>query len=153
MDLTQDLREFFNALVSNNVRFLVVGGNAVIAHGFVRSTEDFDFWIARDRDNARNVLRALEQLGVGSLGFTEEDFLEPGQVLMFGRLPNRIDLLTSISGVEFEDAYPRRVVGNFGGISMPLIALPDLLVNKKALGREKDLADVAEFERSTKHGS
>lgn len=98
MELTPDLREFFGLLVKNEVRFLVVGGAAVIAHGYVRSTEDFDFWVARDRDNALKLVKIVGEFGFASVVVTPEDFMEPGQVIMLGRPPNRIDLLTSISG-------------------------------------------------------
>lgn len=149
MELTRDLKEFFELLVSNKVRFLVVGGAAVNAHGFVRGTEDFDFWVARDADNARRLAQVIEQFGFASAGFCAADFLEAGQVIMLGRVPNRVDLLTSISGRDFEDCYPRHVEILMDGVTMPVIALEDLLINKRACDRNKDRWDIEEFERAT----
>ncbi|PJA42405.1 MAG: hypothetical protein CO182_02665 [Lysobacterales bacterium CG_4_9_14_3_um_filter_62_6] len=149
MELTRDLREFFELLVSNKVRFLLVGGAAVIAHGYVRSTEDFDFWVARDADNARRLAQTIDQFGFASAGFCAEDFMEEGQVFMLGRAPNRVDLLTSISARDFEDCYPRHVDIVMDGVTLPVIALEDLLINKRACGRNKDRGDIEEFERAT----
>ena len=145
MELIQDLKEFIRLLDAHDVRYLVVGGAAVNALGFVRMTEDLDFWIERTQVNAGKVFSALSEFGIGE--FSIDDLLDPTAVLMIGRAPHRIDLLTSISGREFEDCYPRRVYGNLGGVHIPLIALEDLLINKKASGRTKDLADVEEFEK------
>ena len=151
MKLTRDLKEFFELLASHEVRYLVVGGGAVNAHGYVRMTEDFDFWIATDPGNAERVARLIESFGFGELALSAQDFMVPGQIIMLGRPPNRIDLLTSITGVDFEDAYARRSEGVMDGVRMPLISVEDLLINKRATGRLKDMADVEEFERSEKY--
>ncbi len=145
MELIQDLKEFIRLLDANDVRYLIVGGAAVNALGFVRMTEDLDFWLERSDVNAVNTLAALAEFGFCE--FSKADLLDPKAVLMIGRVPNRIDLLTWISGREFADCYPRRVYGNLGGVRVPLIGLEDLLINKRESGRAKDLADVEEFEK------
>jgi predicted nucleotidyltransferase len=146
MELIPDLKEFIRLLDAHDVRYLVVGGAAVNALGYVRSTEDIDFWLQRSEENATRTLSALHDFGFDE--FTRDDLLDPKAVLMLGRPPNRIDLLIGISGREFDDCYPRRLYGNLGGVRIPLIALEDLLINKRASGRAKDLADIEEFEKS-----
>lgn len=148
MELIQDLKEFIRLLDVHEVEYLVVGGAAVNALGFVRMTEDLDFWLKRDEANAKKVLAALSDFGFD--GFSMDDLLDPRAVLMLGRPPNRIDLLTEISGCDFDDCYPRRVQGRIGGVAIPMISLQDLLANKRASGRPKDLADVDEFERRSR---
>ncbi|MGH8163588.1 MAG: nucleotidyltransferase [Rhodanobacteraceae bacterium] len=145
MELIQDLKEFIQLLGAHDVRYLVVGGAAVNALGFVRMTEDIDFWLQRTEANADKTLAALADFGFD--GFSRSDLLDPKVVLMLGRPPNRIDLITWISAREFEDCYERRTYGHLGGVRIPLISLDDLLINKRASGRSKDLADIEEFER------
>ena len=146
MDLISDLKEFVRLLDAHEVRYLVVGGAAVNVLGFVRMTEDFDFWLERTEENAGRTLAALAEFGFGG-EFSKEDLLDPKAVLMLGRPPNRIDLLTWISGREFDDCYQRRTYEVLDELRVPMIALEDLIINKKATGRTKDLADVEEFER------
>ena len=148
MELIQDLREFVQLLDAHEVRYLVVGGAAVNTLGFVRMTEDLDFWLERSSENADRTLAALAAFGFTE--FSKEDLLDPKAVLMLGRPPNRIDLLTWISGREFADCYERRTYETLDGLRVPMISLDDLLINKKASGRAKDLADVEEFERRIK---
>ena len=145
MELIQDLKEFIRLLDAHDVRYLIVGGVAVNALGYVRTTEDIDFWLQRNEANAEKVLAALSEFGFDE--FSREDLLDPTAVLMLGRPPHRIDLLTWISAREFDDCYPRRVYANLGGVRVPLISIEDLLINKRASGRPKDLADIDEFER------
>lgn len=149
MALSQDLKEFLSLLVKHEVEFMLVGAHAVAFHGYSRATEDIDFWIRREVANARKVLAALEEFGFGSLGLREEDLLDPVAVIQLGRAPNRIDLLTFLTGVEFDDCFGRSVSASYGNQSLPIISLQDLLVNKRATGRPKDLVDVDEFERSS----
>ena len=146
MELIPDLKEFIRLLDAHDVRYLVVDGAAVNALGYVRSTEDIDFWLQRSEENATRTLSALHDFGFDE--FTRDDLLDPKAVLMLGRPPHRIDLLIGISGREFDDCYPRRLYGNLGGVRIPLISLEDLLINKRASGRAKDLADIEEFEKS-----
>jgi predicted nucleotidyltransferase len=145
MELIRDLKEFIRLLDAHEVRYLIVGGAAVNALGFVRMTEDLDFWLERNEANAEKTLAALAEFGFDE--FSKSDLMDPQAVLMLGRVPHRIDLLTWISGCEFADCYPRRVFANLGGVRVPLISLEDLLINKHASARPKDLADIEEFTR------
>ncbi len=147
MELIQDFKDFIRLLEEHEVRYLIVGGVAVNALGFVRMTEDIDFWLECTPENADRTLAALADFGFDE--FSKDDLLDPKAVLMMGRAPNRIDLLTWISGCEFADCYPRRTYARLGGVEIPLIALEDLLINKRASGRPKDLGDLDEFERRT----
>lgn len=149
MELIEDLKEFVRLLDAHDVKYMVVGGAAVNTLGFVRMTEDLDFWLERSDANAEKTLAALAEFGFKGQ-FTRDDLLDPNAVLMLGRLPNRIDLLTWISGREFADCYPRRTYENLDGIVVPMIALEDLIINKRASGRAKDIADVEEFEKRKK---
>jgi predicted nucleotidyltransferase len=140
--LQTDLREFIVLLNSFGVEFLVVGGHAVAFHGHPRFTGDIDFFIRTTPQNVERVLRTLDAFGFGSLGIAERDLLEPGQVVQLGRPPNRIDLLTSISGVDFESAWQARVEGSIDDERVSFLGFEELLKNKEASGRQKDLADI-----------
>jgi hypothetical protein len=142
MQLDPDFSEFIACCVARDVRFLVVGGYALAAHGHPRFTKDIDIWLWIDPDNGRRVVEALDDFGFGSLGLTVNDFVEPGVVVQLGHAPKRIDLLTSIDGVAFEECWPTRVEIEVGGISVPFIDVDHLVMNKRASGRLQDLADV-----------
>lgn len=101
MELNPDFKEFFESLNRNDVRYLVVGGYAVAFHGYPRYTKDIDVWIEATTDNVQRLIQALRDFGFGALGLQERDFLEPGYTIQLGRPPNRIDLLTSVHGVDF----------------------------------------------------
>jgi Nucleotidyl transferase AbiEii toxin, Type IV TA system len=142
MKLDPDFSEFIECCVRHDVRFLVVGGYALAAHGHPRFTIDLDVWIWIDRENARRLVAALADFGFGSLGLSEEDFTEPGIVVQLGHPPKRIDLLTSIDGVAFEECWPSRIAIDIGGLSVPFIDVHHLVINKRSSGRLQDLADV-----------
>ena len=144
--LTPDFREFAALLNSNKVEYLVVGGYALAAYGHPRYTGDLDFWIGTAADNADRVLAALTQFGFGSLGIKKEHLTEPGQVIQMGFPPARIDLLTSIDGVSFTPCFQRRLVIDLDGLQLNFIALDDFKINKKAVGRHRDLADLEMLE-------
>jgi hypothetical protein len=114
--LQQDLREFVELLNSHGAEFLVVGGHAVAFHGHPRFTGDIDFLIRPSVENATRVLSALRAFGFGALPLTVDDFVKPGNVIQLGRPPNRIDLLTSISGVDVDDAWSSRVQSELDGL-------------------------------------
>jgi len=143
--LQQDLREFVELLNSHEVEFLVVGGHAVAFHGHPRFTGDIDFLIRPSVENATRVLRALRAFGFGDLPLTVVDFVKPGNVVQLGRPPNRIDLLTSVSGLDFEDAWSSRVQSELDGLPVCFLGWQSLIDNKQASGRPKDLADVAKL--------
>jgi len=146
MVLNQDFREFIESLSDNRVRYLVVGGYAVAYHGHPRYTKDIDIWVDRSSNNADFLLSALKQFGFASLGLIAEDFQEPDQVIQLGYPPNRIDLVTSLTGVSFEECYAKRVTLDIDGLKIDFIELEDLKANKKATGRYQDLADLENLE-------
>jgi len=144
--LNQDFREFIQSLNDSQVRYLVVGGYAVALHGHPRYTKDLDLWIEMDPGNATKMVKALEQFGFGSLGLHETDFLAPDQIIQLGYPPNRIDLLTTVPGVEFAECYASRVEIEIEGVKANFIDLDNLKKNKKASGRLQDLADLENLE-------
>src|ERR1700757_4924051 len=121
MPLSKDLREFVGLLNANKVEYLIVGAFAVAYYGVPRYTADLDLLLRPSPDNAERMLQVLSQFGFGNLGITNKDFEESDRVIQLGVSPNRIDLLTSISGVSFEDAWSTREVGGLDGISVPFI--------------------------------
>lgn len=149
MQLSRDLSEFVASLSANGVRYLVVGGYAVAAHGHPRFTKDLDIWIEATPDNAQRVLQALDAFGFSGLGLVAADFVEPGSVIQLGNPPQRIDLLTSMSGVQFGECYEMRVQLLVGSQSVDFIDLDNLVRNKTASGRLQDLADVAALRKTS----
>jgi predicted nucleotidyltransferase len=138
--LPPDFREFLRLLNSHGVRYLLVGGYAVGVYGYPRATADMDIWVATDAENVKAVLAALAEFGFAEVA--PELFAKEEQVLRMGVPPLRIELLTGVSGVGFEDCYPRRTVVNLGEVEVNLIGLDDLKTNKAASGRHKDLNDL-----------
>jgi len=140
--LSRDFKEFIESLNANNVRYLVVDGYAVALHGYPRYTKDLDVWIEPKIQNANNVLNALTAFGFDSLDITADDFLEEGNIIQLGYPPNRIDLITSLKGLMFENCYPERVQVEIQGVLIDFIDIENLKTNKKATGRPQDLADL-----------
>jgi hypothetical protein len=155
MELDRDFSEFIASCTAHDVRYLIVGGYAVAAHGYPRFTKDLDVWFWMDARNADRLISALNDFGFGSLGLTPNDFLEPGAIVQLGYPPKRIDILTQPDGVRFDDCWERRVEVEIGGQRVPFISAHDLIVNKKASGRPQDIADVAvllEMDASAEEG-
>lgn len=144
--LDADLRELLALLIAHRVEFLVAGGHAVAFHGYPRLTEDLDLYVRPTTDNGARIVAALDGFGFGSLGLTKEDFTAHDRVIQLGRAPNRVDLLTRLWGVEFDEAWSRRVDGTLDDVPVAMLALTDLIRNKRATGRPQDLADVAALE-------
>ncbi|HRE00485.1 MAG TPA: hypothetical protein PLV68_04245 [Ilumatobacteraceae bacterium] len=142
LDLDPDFAEFIDCLARHNVRYLVVGGYALAAHGLPRATGDLDIWVMVDPTNASSIVGALDDFGFGGLGITADDFLAHDQVLQLGYPPYRIDVLTAIDGVTFEQAWPRRLTVDSGSVQFSVIGRDDLILNKRAAGRPRDLDDV-----------
>jgi len=140
--LSKDFREFIELLNSNEVRYLIVGGYAVAVHGHPRYTKDLDIWIYADSENVEKLMSALKQFGFGSLGITPDDFLTPDQIIQLGYPPNRIDLLTSLKGVDFKNAHESRVPIEIDGLVADFVDLENLKKNKAATGRAQDIADL-----------
>lgn len=145
--LNQDYKEFVQFLNENEVRYLVVGGYAVALHGYPRYTKDIDIWIESTVDNAYHILHALQDFGFGSLGLTEEDFLIPDQIIQLGYPPARIDLITSMLGVEFDECFAARLEVEIEGARINFIDRENLLRNKRSSGRLQDQADVERLEQ------
>jgi len=124
------------------VQYLVVGGYAVALHGYPRYTKDIDIWIGRTQENSARMIFALEQFGFGSLDLHEQDFLEADTIIQIGYPPRRVDILTSLSGVDFDICFKARVVVDVDGIPVNFIDLDNLIKNKSATGRAQDIADV-----------
>jgi hypothetical protein len=143
MKLGPDLREFIELLNSQSVDFLIVGAHALAWHGLPRYTKDIDFLVRADVDNAQALIRVLEQFGFGSLGLQIEDFTAPNQIVQLGREPNRIDLLTSISGVSWAECWDSKVHGKMDDFSVYYLGCSAYLKNKLASGRPQDLADAS----------
>jgi len=129
------------------VRFLVVGGFAVAVHGIPRYTKDLDIWVECSQDNAKRLLAVLEAFGFGSLELSVEDFTTPDLVIQLGYEPNRIDFLTGLTGVMFDDAFPKRISATIDGIDVPVIDRASLAINKRAFGRPQDLVDAEGLEK------
>ena len=146
MEVSKDFEEFFESLNSNKARYLVVGGYAFGIHAKPRFTGDMDIFIDSQKDNAGRILKALNEFGFGGLNVTIDDLTKPDQVIQFGYQPLRIDLLTSISGVTFSQAWNNKVVGKYGKQSVYFIGKEDLIKNKKASGRKRDLLDLEDLE-------
>jgi predicted nucleotidyltransferase len=142
MKLHRDLKEFLSALNDADVRYLITGGIAVGAHGHPRYTKDIDVWVNPERENAERVVQAIDGFGFGSLGIVVEDLCDPNQMLQLGYPPNRIDLLTFATGLDFADAWARRVESEIDGVPVHLVSLSDLETNKRATGRLQDIADL-----------
>lgn len=136
--LNENFRDMLLALNDAGADFLLVGAYALAAHGCPRATGDIDFWVRADSENARRVFAALIAFGAPTYQVSIEDFAEPGIVFQIGVAPQRIDILTTISGVQFEDAWKNRLIVEIEGIPIAVIGLQDLLLNKQSTGREKD---------------
>lgn len=145
--MNQDFRDLLHALSDHDVRFLVVGAYALAVHGHPRATGDIDLWIEPTPDNATRVYRALQAFGAPLLDLSEADLATPGVVFQMGLPPRRIDILTRVSGVEFDVAWQARVESRFGDIAVPVIGFEHLIINKRATGRPKDLVDADDLER------
>ena len=148
MNLNQDFQEFVELFVAHEVEFLIVGGYALAAHGHPRYTKDLDVWVWLGPENAQRILAAIEEFGFGNLGLTAADFQEPDVMVQLGREPQRINILTYASGLQFSDAYKNRVLVKIGNVDVPFISVDDLRTNKMATGRPRDLADVADLPKA-----
>ncbi|MDY0062291.1 MAG: hypothetical protein RBU45_20935 [Myxococcota bacterium] len=137
-----DFREWLECLNARGAEYVVVGAHALAFHGVVRYTGDLDVLVRATPENARTVISALADFGFGSLELREEDFADPDRVVQLGFPPVRIDLITSLSGVPWEQAWEGRVAGDYGGVPVCFLGRDELVRNKQASGRLKDLADL-----------
>ena len=146
VELSRDWNEFLSALISRSVKFVLVGGHAVAAHGEPRLTEDLDVFVEPSAGNAEALRAALVDFGFGAAAPAASELATPGKVWMLDRKPQRIDILTQISGVTFEEACKGRVELQFAKRPLFVIGRVELIRNKRASGRDKDLRDVALLE-------
>jgi hypothetical protein len=146
MVIDKNFKEFIKLLNKNEVRYLIVGGYAVALHGHPRYTKDLDIWIWINETNVKKLIQTLKEFGFSALGFNSKDFLTPGNIVQLGYPPNRIDLLTSVDGVDFESCYESRIEVEIEDIAAKFIDLENLKKNKKASGRHQDLADIENLE-------
>jgi hypothetical protein len=143
MRLNEDFSDLLLEFVAAEVRFLIVGAHALAAHAEPRATGDLDVWIARDPENARKVFAALASFGAPLDKVSVDDFTSDDLIFQIGVVPRRIDVITGIDGVSFEDAWPHHIELSINGISVPVIGRAQFLANKRASGRPKDIGDVA----------
>lgn len=148
--MNPDFAEMLSELIAAGVEFIVVGAFALAAHGNPRATGDIDIWVRPTRENAERVLRALQAFGAPLYDLAIEDLIDEQTVFQIGMPPVRIDILAGIDGVQFEEAWPRRVIAELGSLQAPVLSLIDLVSNKRAAGRPKDLADLAWIESQLK---
>ena len=146
MPLPKDWRAFIESLNSNGVEYLIVGAVALAHHGLPRYTGDIDVFVRNSDDNARRLELAIRSFGMEGLGLKAEDFIGSYQVVQMGLPPNRIDVLTSLTGVTFEDAWQGRVTAELEGVKVNFIGRHALIQNKRATCRPQDLADLAVLE-------
>ena len=148
--LNEDFLDLLSALLDADVKFMIVGAYAVGVHARPRATKDLGVWVEASAENSVKVLHALKLFGAPLGDVNEGDFARPGTGFMMGMPPNRIDILTQISGVAFEDAWPRRISAAVGPkLRCPFIGLADLIANKRAAARDQDLVDAAVLERTS----
>lgn len=140
--LNQDFREFIALLEKHAIEYLIVGGYAVAYHGFPRYTGDIDFFVAISDSNATGLLAVFEEFGFGDIGIGKADFLEPDFVVEIGREPRKIQVPTGIDGVTFEECRKHEITETYGGMSLRFIGIEELLKNKQASARDKDLIDL-----------
>lgn len=144
--ISKDFKEFIQLLNVNKVKYLIVDGYALAIYGYPRYTKDLDVWIWIDKVNAVKIIQILNEFGFGSLNLSEDDFLEEGYVIQLGQPPNRIDILNSLTGLQFQECYPHRRQENIDGLLINFIGLECYKKNKKATGRIQDLADLEMLE-------
>lgn len=149
MNLHKDVHEFVELCLSLKVEFLLVGSYVLAFHGAPRFTEDIDLLILVSPENADRLFVALDTFGFGNEGITRDDFLEADQVIQLGRAPNRIDLLTGISGVTWEEAWASRIPISLDGLEIHAIGKAKPVKNKQAFGRPQDIADIARLSKAS----
>jgi hypothetical protein len=143
--MNQDFVDLLRAFVAREVRFLVVGAYALALHGRPRATGDLDVWVDATPENAPRVMQALAAFGAPMQGISEPDFATPGVVYQIGLPPGRIDILTTLTGITFAEAWPDRVAGAFGDLTVSFIGRDAFIRNKKATGRARDLGDIEDL--------
>ena len=145
LHLAPDYKEFIELLNSKGIKYIIVGGYAVAWHGYPRFTGDIDFWIAISKENAQKSIEALKEFGFGSLDISNDDFLKDDFVLQLGYPPVIIDMLTSLTGLNFDECYPKAIKTEIDVVNAYIIDKESLIKNKRATGRDRDLGDIKEL--------
>lgn len=145
MFVNSDFSDLLRIMNDNEVRYLVVGGYAVLQYTEPRFTKDLDLVIATDAENAAAVYEALKEFGAPLAGLTENDFTDEGSFYQMGNPPVRVDILMGIPGIRFQDAWPRRNLVDFDDLTVPFMSREDLIASKKAAGRPQDLIDAEQL--------
>jgi hypothetical protein len=143
--VNKDFVDLLRAFLAADVRFLVVGAYALAVHGRPRATADLDVWIDATPDNARRIIAALAAFGAPIHQISESDFTSPGVVYQLGVAPRRIDILTELTGIRFDEAWPERVHAKFGELDVDFIGREAFIRNKRATGRTRDLGDIEDL--------
>jgi hypothetical protein len=146
--LSSDLREFIRLLNTKSVKYVIVGAWALAFHGRPRYTGDLDVFVGREPENAGKLMEVIQAFGFGQAGIHRDDFLQADHVVQLGRAPNRIDILTGISGVAFDEAWTSREQGNISDVAVMVISRELLIKNKRAANRDKDQADIKLLEKT-----
>ena len=149
----EDYRDMLSALGDEKVDYILVGAYALAAHGFPRATLDIDLWVRPTPDNAQKVCRALIRFGAPAAQFSAADFQTPDMVVQIGVAPRRIDLVTGVSGLEFEEASRNASVKQIDGIHVRILSMQDLIRNKLASGRPEDLEDAKALQQKQRKSS
>ncbi len=142
MEVQPDFKELLELFNKHHVEYLIVGGYALAFHGAPRFTGYPDIYVRPDSQNARRIMAALEEFGFGSVGVTPEDFTTPDKVVQLGVPPVRIDIITSVTGVSWEEAIGGCEEGTYGDVPVKYIGLKEFILNKRLTGRKKDLSDL-----------
>ena len=142
MEVQKDFKELLELFNAHKVQYLIVGGYALAYHGAPRYTGDIDIFIKLNTENACRILKALDEFGFGSAGLKEEDLKSPDKIVQLGYPPVRIDIITSISGISWDEAFKTREKGEYGNVPVFYIGRDQYILNKRASGRKKDLADL-----------
>ncbi len=142
MEVQQDFKELLELFNSNNVNYMIVGGYALAFHGAPRFTGDMDIFVEPQAKNAKKTMAGLSEFGFGDVGIEESDLSSPAKVIQLGVPPVRVDIVTSLTGVSWDEAYSGRTQGHYGDIPVFYIGREQFISNKRAIGRKKDLADL-----------
>jgi len=142
VETQQDFKELLELFNSHGVDYIIVGSYALAYYGAPRYTGDIDLFVRPDKKNAEKIMKALDDFGFGSLDISAGDFSMPNKVIQLGRQPVRIDIMTSLSGVTWDESYAGRVEGKYGDITVHYIGREQFIKNKRSIGRLKDLADI-----------
>ena len=148
MATNPDFSDLFSELSAAGAEFIVVGAHAVMFYAAPRYTKDLDIWVRPGRENAERVYRALGAFGAPLDQLEVDDLVVEGTIFQLGMAPNRVDIVTSITGVDFAHAWERRVATTYGAVPIHVLAIEDLMVNKRAVGRPQDLIDLEHLERA-----